>query len=482
MPAIKDSFELTKRFAAGESSAEATLQAALRMIDAREPRVGAFLHLDREGALAQARDLDARRKQGQKLGPLAAVPVAIKDNIHVAGQATTCASRILEGFKAPYDATVTARLKAAGAIILGKTNLDEFAMGSSCENSALKQTRNPFDLERVPGGSSGGSAAAVAARMALMALGSDTGGSIREPASFCGVVGLKPSYGRVSRYGLVAFASSLDQIGPFTLSVRDAALSLSVMAGEDPLDATSSSESVPDYLSALRADLKGLRVGVVRAYFDECPNQDVAGRCRQAVERMKALGAEIVEIELPRAKDGLAVYYVVASAEASSNLSRFDGVRYGLREKTSSAIQNYFATRGRGFGPEVKRRIMLGTHALSAGAYDEFYGRASKVRTLMVNDFKAAFARCDVIASPTAPFTAFKAGEKSDPLSMYLCDIYTIPANLAGLCALSMPVGVDARGLPVGLQLQCAPYAETTLFGAAGALESDLNLNLAPTL
>ncbi|HRJ79750.1 MAG TPA: amidase, partial [Planctomycetota bacterium] len=230
------------------------------------------------------------------------------------------------------------------------------------------------------------------------------------------------------------------------------------------------------------ADLKGLRVGVVRAYFDECPNQDVAGRCRQAVERLKALGAEIVEIELPRAKDGLAVYYVVASAEASSNLSRFDGVRYGLREKTSSAIQNYFATRGRGFGPEVKRRIMLGTHALSAGAYDEFYGRASKVRTLMVNDFKAAFARCDVIASPTAPFTAFKAGEKSDPLSMYLCDIYTIPANLAGLCALSMPVGVDARGLPVGLQLQCAPYAETTLFGAAGALESDLNLNLAPTL
>ena len=482
MPSIRDSFELAARFKAGESSAEATITAAFKVIDSRESKVGAFLQLDREGALAQARSLDALRRQNKPLGPLAAVPIAVKDNIHVLGQKTTCASRILGDFKAPYDATVTARLKAAGAVVIGKTNLDEFAMGSSCENSAFQQTHNPFDLARVPGGSSGGSAAAVGARMALISLGSDTGGSIREPASFCGIVGMKPSYGRVSRYGLVAFASSLDQIGPFSLTVRDAALALQVMAGRDELDATSSSEPVPDYQTALRTDCKGLRVGVVRSYFDECPNRDVASQCWSAVERMKKLGAEIVEIELPRAKDGLAVYYVVASAEASSNLSRFDGVRFGLRVNTPSAIQNYFATRGQGFGAEVKRRIMLGTYALSAGAYDEYYGRASKVRTLIVNDFKAAFGHCDVIASPTAPFTAFKAGEKSDPLSMYLCDIYTIPANLAGLCALSMPVGVDAQGLPIGFQLQCAPYAEATLFGAASALESDLALELVPKL
>ncbi len=482
MPSVRDSVELAQRFAAGESSAEATVAACRKVVDAREPKVGAYLSLDWDGAMAQARELDARRKRGEKLGPLAAVPIAIKDNIHVNGLETTCASRILKGFKAPYDATVTARLKAAGAIIIGKTNLDEFAMGSSCENSALKQTRNPFDLSRVPGGSSGGSAACVAARMAMLSLGSDTGGSIRLPASFCGVVGVKPSYGRVSRYGLVAFASTLDQIGPFAHTVRDAALCLQVMAGRDEHDATSSSEIVPDYAASLRTDCKGLRVGYVKAHFDECQNREVADACWAGVQRMKALGAELVEIELSHAAVGLSVYYVVASAEASSNLSRFDGVRYGPREKRANVIESYFATRGHGFGPEVKRRIMLGTYALSAGAYDEYYGRASKVRTLIVNDYKAAFGHSDVIASPCAPFTAFKAGEKSDPLSMYLCDIYTIPASMAGLAALSLPCGSDKEGLPIGLHLSAAPYAEPTLFGAASALEADLKLTLEPKL
>lgn len=482
MPSVRDSVELAQRYIAGESSAEATLAACRKVVDAREPKIGAFLALDWDSAQAQARELDARRKRGDKLGPLAAVPIAIKDNIHVTGMDTTCASKILQGFKAPYDATVIARLKAAGAIIIGKVNLDEFAMGSSCENSALKQTRNPFDLTRVPGGSSGGSAAAVAARMAMLSLGSDTGGSIRLPASFCGVVGVKPSYGRVSRYGLVAFASTLDQIGPFALTVRDAALCLQVMAGRDEHDATSSSEPVPDYAQSLRTDCKGLRVGYVKAHFEQCQNREVADACWAGVQRMKDLGAELVEIELPHADVGLSVYYVVASAEASSNLSRFDGVRYGPREKRANVIESYFATRGHGFGPEVKRRIMLGTYALSAGAYDEYYGRASKVRTLIVNDFKAAFGRCDVIASPCAPFTAFKAGEKSDPLSMYLCDIYTIPASMAGLAALSLPCGADKQGLPIGLHLSTAPYAEPTLFGAASALEADLKLSLEPRL
>jgi aspartyl-tRNA(Asn)/glutamyl-tRNA(Gln) amidotransferase subunit A len=318
--------------------------------------------------------------------------------------------------------------------------------------------------------------------MAMLSLGSDTGGSIRLPASFCGVVGVKPSYGRVSRFGLVAFASTLDQIGPFAHTVRDAALCLQVMAGRDEHDATSSSEPVPDYAASLRTDCKGLRVGYVKAHFDECQNREVADSCWAGVQRMKAMGAELCEIDLPHAAVGLSVYYVVASAEASSNLSRFDGVRYGPREKRANVIESYFATRGAGFGPEVKRRIMLGTYALSAGAYDEYYGRASKVRTLIVQDYKAAFGHCDVIASPCAPFTAFKAGEKSDPLSMYLCDIYTIPASMAGLAALSLPCGADKQGLPIGLHLSAAPYAEPTLFGAASALEADLKLALEPKL
>jgi aspartyl-tRNA(Asn)/glutamyl-tRNA(Gln) amidotransferase subunit A len=326
----------------------------------------------------------------------------------------------------------------------------------------------------VPGGSSGGSAAAVAVRTAYLSLGSDTGGSIRLPAGFCGVVGLKPSYGRVSRYGLVAFASSLDQVGPFSRSVRDAALAMRVLSGRDEYDSTTANRPVPDYAAALRADLKGVKVGVVREYLEQMPNREVAQTCTRAIDRMKALGAQIVDVTLPHAEHGIAVYYVVASAEASSNLARFDGVRYGLRVPADSGIETYFSTRGAGFGPEVKRRIMLGTYALSAGHWEEFYGRAARVRTLICRDFNNAFASCDVIVGPCAPFTAFKSGEKSDPLSMYLCDVFTIPASLAGLCALSLPVGFDQAGLPIGLHMQAAAFAEERLLAYAHALEGAL--------
>jgi aspartyl-tRNA(Asn)/glutamyl-tRNA(Gln) amidotransferase subunit A len=351
-------------------------------------------------------------------------------------------------------------------------------MGSSCENSALQQTHNPWDVAHVPGGSSGGSAACVAARSAFISLGSDTGGSIRLPASFCGVVGYKPSYGRVSRYGLVAFASSLDQIGPFTRSVRDVALSLKVMAGRDPMDSTTPGRDVPDYPALLQDNLKGKRVGVVREYLDEMPNREVADAVGRAIDGMQKLGAEIVDVELPHAEYGIAVYYVVASAEASSNLARFDAVRYGLRKPADKLEEMYTGTRGEGFGPEVKRRIMLGTYALSAGHYEEFYGRAGKVRTLIARDFEKAFESCDLIAGPCAPFTAFKSGEKSDPLSMYLCDVFTIPASLAGLCALSLPVGYDAAGLPIGMHLQGPAYADADLLSAAHALEQQLKASV----
>lgn len=483
-----DATELATQIAAGAVTAQAATKAALDRIAATEPKVGAYLSVDADGAMAAAAAVDGARKAGKPLGPLAGVPVALKDNLHVAGSPTTCASRILQGFTAPYDATVTARLKAAGAVILGKTNLDEFAMGSSCENSALQQTRNPWDVSRVPGGSSGGSAACVAARSAFVSFGSDTGGSIRLPASFCGLVGYKPSYGRVSRYGLVAFASSLDQVGPFARSVRDAALALKVTAGLDPFDTTSSEQLVHDYPALLAKDLRGKRVGVVRDYLDKLPNRQVASLCEAAIARMRALGAQIVEIKLPHADFGVQVYYVVASAEASSNLARFDGVRYGLRVAEPNGIASYFSTRGQGFGPEVKRRIMLGTYALSAGHYDEYYGKAARVRTLICRDFAQAFAACDLIATPCAPFPAFKAGEKSDPLSMYLCDVYTIPASLAGLCALSLPVGFDASGLPIGMHLSAPAFADDRLLGAAHALEQDmaadksLNLDRMPAL
>ncbi|MCA8911059.1 MAG: Asp-tRNA(Asn)/Glu-tRNA(Gln) amidotransferase subunit GatA [Planctomycetes bacterium] len=473
-----DATEAARRVRERETSAEALTALVLEQAEKTEPRVGAYLRLDLEGAIAQAKAIDNAIGDGKQPGPLAGVPVAIKDNIHVEGQVTTCASKILGDFQAPYDATVVRRLREAGAIIVGKTNLDEFAMGSSCENSALQQTHNPWDIAHVPGGSSGGSAACVAAHSAFISLGSDTGGSIRLPASFCGVVGYKPSYGRVSRYGLVAFASSLDQVGPFARSVRDVALSLKVMGGRDPMDSTTPDREVPDYPSRLADNLKGKRVGVVRAYLDEMPNREVADAVSRAIDALKDLGAEIVDVELPHAEYGIAVYYVVASAEASSNLARFDAVRYGMRKPADSLIDMYMQTRGEGFGPEVKRRIMLGTYALSAGHYDEFYGRAGKVRTLIARDFEKAFEKCDLIAGPCAPFTAFKSGEKSDPLSMYLCDVFTIPASLAGLCALSLPVGFDGAGLPIGMHLQAPAYADGELLSAAHALEQQLKASV----
>ncbi|MBZ0137927.1 MAG: Asp-tRNA(Asn)/Glu-tRNA(Gln) amidotransferase subunit GatA [Planctomycetes bacterium] len=469
-----DATEAATRVRERDVTAEALTALVLEHTKETEPQIGAYLHLDVNGAIEQARRIDNAIADGKDAGVLAGVPVAIKDNIHVSGHATTCASKILGDFRAPYDATVVKRLRDAGAIIIGKANLDEFAMGSSCENSALQQTHNPWNTGHVPGGSSGGSAACVAARSAFISLGSDTGGSIRLPASFCGVVGYKPSYGRVSRYGLVAFASSLDQIGPFSRSVRDSALALKVMAGRDPFDSTTPEREVPDYPAQLADNLKGKRVGVVRAYLDEMPNREVADTISTAIDTMKDLGAEIVDVELPHAEYGIAVYYVVASAEASSNLSRFDGVRYGLRESGENLLELYQNTRGRGFGPEVKRRIMLGTYALSAGHWEEYYGRAGKVRTLIKQDFDKAFAKCDLIVGPCAPFTAFRAGEKSDPLSMYLCDVFTIPASLAGLCALSLPAGYDNAGLPIGLHMQAPSYADGELLSAANALEGAL--------
>lgn len=469
-----DATEAAKRIRDRDVTAEALTALVLEHANETESNVGAYLTLDVDGAIEQARSIDNAIGDGKNVRPLAGVPVAIKDNIHVSGHVTTCASKILGEFKAPYDATVVKRLREAGGVIIGKTNLDEFAMGSSCENSALQQTHNPWNTAHVPGGSSGGSAACVAARSAFISLGSDTGGSIRLPASFCGIVGYKPSYGRVSRYGLVAFASSLDQIGPFSRSVRDTALALKVMSGRDGFDSTTPDRDVPDYPAQLATDLKGKRVGVVRSYIDEMPNREVADSIQASIDAMAGLGAEIVDVELPHAEYGIAVYYVVASAEASSNLSRFDGVRYGLREAGENLLELYQNTRGQGFGPEVKRRIMLGTYALSAGHWEEYYGRAGKVRTLIKQDFDKAFAKCDLIAGPCAPFTAFKSGEKSDPLSMYLCDVFTIPASLAGLCALSLPVGYDAAGMPIGLHLQAPAYADGALLSTANALELSL--------
>ncbi|MHC4841094.1 MAG: Asp-tRNA(Asn)/Glu-tRNA(Gln) amidotransferase subunit GatA [Planctomycetota bacterium] len=459
----------------GDTSAEALTALTLEHARSTEPDVGAYIHLDVDGAIDRAREIDKALANGKDLGPLAGVPVAIKDNIHVEGLPTTCSSKILDGFVAVRDATVTKRLKDAGAVILGKVNLDEFAMGSSCENSAIQQTSNPWNTAHVPGGSSGGSAACVAAHSAYLSLGSDTGGSIRLPGSFTGTVGYKPSYGRVSRYGLVAFASSLDQVGPFTRSVQDTALAMNALAGRDPLDSTTNEAAVPDYTAALSTDsLKGKRVGVVRGYIDELKNEDVAKTVSGSIERMRDRGAEIVEIDLPHAQHGIAIYYVIASAEASSNLSRFDGVRYGFRERAGNVLENYLQSRGAGFGDEVKRRIMLGTYALSAGHWEEYYGKACQVRSLIMRDYEAAFAKCDVIAGPCAPFTAFKKGEISDPLEMYLADIYTIPASMAGLCALSQPCGFDTAGLPIGLHLTAPAMADDKLLGYAHALETSL--------
>jgi aspartyl-tRNA(Asn)/glutamyl-tRNA(Gln) amidotransferase subunit A len=471
--------EWRARLRQGEVSARELTQSHLDRIAAVDPTVHAFLEVTGERALASADRLDAARAAGQDLPPLAGIPLAIKDNLCTKGIRTTCSSRMLEQFVPPYESTVTERLWDAGAVLVGKTNLDEFAMGSSTETSAFGPSRNPWNPERVPGGSSGGSAAAVAAGECLAALGSDTGGSIRQPASFCGVVGLKPTYGRVSRWGLVAFASSLDQVGPFTTSVADAAEILQVIAGADRLDGTCLQAPVPDYSAALGRPVKGLRVGLIRECFDQ-PGLDPAVKASvlAAAQRLEALGCELVEVSCPRFDDGIATYYVIAPSEASANLARYDGVKYGFRAPAPEGGDSLAAmtarSRAEGFGEEVQRRILIGTYALSAGYVDAYYRKAQQVRTLIRRDFERAFEAVDVLLSPTSPTTAFRFGaHRDDPLAMYLADLLTIPANLAGLPALSLPCGFDAQGLPIGLQLISGVLQEERLLQVAHAYESD---------
>ncbi len=461
--------DIVRAVAAGDRSAEEVVRRSLDRLETVNPGLGAVLSHDADRALADARAVDAIRADGGAVGALCGVPVAVKDNICTANGPTTCGSRMLESFQSQYDAFVVERLASAGAIILGKTNLDEFAMGSSTENSAFGSTVNPWDVSRVAGGSSGGSAAAVAAGIVPAALGSDTGGSIRQPASFCGVVGLKPTYGRVSRFGLVAFASSLDQIGPITTDAEDAALLLGVIAGHDARDSTSVDVSVPEYVTELAATPARLRIGVCQQHFDEGLDGQVASAVRSALKAMESAGAEIVAIELPHTAYAVACYYLIASAEASSNLARFDGIHYGRRAPNPADVFDlYAASRGSYFGDEVKRRIMLGTHALSSGYYDAYYLKAQKVRRLIRRDFERALSHVDVIASPVAPTTAFAIGEKAhDPLAMYLSDIYTIAANLTGHCAVSIPCGQSAEGLPIGLQLTGGLFEEGRLLSIA---------------
>jgi len=461
------------RLAGGELDTRAVAERALVAAEELNETLGAFLQIDRAGALARAGELDARRDDSPAR-PLGSVPVAVKDNICVRGLQASCGSAILGGYHPPYNATVIERLRDAGAIIIGKTNCDEFAMGSSNENSAYGPVRNPWDTRRVPGGSSGGSAAAVAARIVPVALGSDTGGSVRQPASLCGIVGVKPTYGRVSRYGLVAFGSSLDQIGIFATNTTDAALTLSVIAGRDPRDATTADVPVPVYVSELTGDLqRGARIGVPRELFGKGLDADVRASVEAAIETYRTLGAEVIDVELPHAKYAIAVYYIIATAEASSNLARYDGVRYGFRAEESPTLREmYRRTREEGFGTEVKRRIMLGTYVLSSGYYDAYYLKAQKVRSLLKQDFARAFERCDAIITPTSPTTAFLLGEKTDdPLAMYLNDIYTVTANLAGIPGLSVPCGLSKTNLPVGMQLLGPHWSESTLLRFAHAYE-----------
>ena len=487
--------ELIQRLASGELTAVSVVEAFLDRIEQHEGRVGAFLRVDREGALADAEQVDRRRRAGERIGRLGGVPVAVKDVICTRGQPTTCASKMLEHFVPPYDATVIRRLRQADAVLIGKTNMDEFAMGGTTENSAFAATRNPWDTQRVPGGSSGGAAACVAALMAPLSIGSDTGGSIRQPASFCGVSGMKPTYGRVSRYGLIAFASSLDQIGPLARTAEDVALLLEVLAGHDPLDSTSADVPVPEYSKTVARPLEGLTLGVVREHFGEGLDGEVEAAVREALRVYQTLGARLVEVSLPHSKYAIATYYIIAPCEASSNLARYDGVHYGYRtdeaamlaelaaeqralaaqgeaaaldDLDSPLVRMYRRTRSEGFGPEVKRRIMLGTYALSHGYYDAYYLKALKVRRLIRNDLDAAFRQVDLIAGPVAPTPAYRLGEKTeDPLAMYLGDLYTVGANLAGICAMSVPCGFSSGGLPIGLQLQGPPLNEERLLRAA---------------
>lgn len=487
--------EMAAAVASGEITSEALTQAHLSRIAEVDEKVHAFLHVDEKGALAQARAVDVARAKGEKLSPLAGVPLALKDVMVQKGVPTTCGSKILEGWRPPYDATVVSKLKNAGVVILGKTNMDEFAMGSSTENSAYGPTHNPWDLTRIPGGSGGGSSASLAAFEAPLAIGTDTGGSIRQPAAVTGTVGVKPTYGGVSRYGLVAFSSSLDQAGPCARTVLDAALLHEIIGGHDIYDSTSIDAPVPPVVTAAKMrNVKGMRIGVVRELGGEGYQAGVLQRFNESVEVLRGLGAEIIEVSCPHFEYALPAYYLIAPSECSSNLARFDAMRFGLRvgdDRARSAEEVMNLTREAGFGPEVKRRIILGTYALSSGYYDAYYGSAQKVRTLIINDFNAAFAQVDVLISPTSPTTAFKIGEKADdPLAMYLNDIATIPVNLAGNCAMSIPCGLAPEdGLPVGLQIIAPAMADERLYRVGGALEAAFNeewggplMNKAPSL
>ena len=468
-------FDIAAAVRAGSVKAIDVLEAHLARIAERESDIHAFNLVTADAARESARRIDDMVAAGRDPGALAGVPIALKDNMCTRGVPTTCSSRILEGWKPPYDATVVSRLAELGAVSVGKTNLDEFAMGSSTENSAFGVTLNPRDISRVAGGSSGGSAAAVAAAFAPVSLGSDTGGSIRQPAALCGVVGVKPTYGTVSRYGLVAFASSLDQIGPFSADVRDSALILESISGHDPMDSTSIPQGPLDLLSVLDHGVKGMRIGRITD-MPEGADPDVLERLEAAFDALRAAGATIVDVELPSLKYGLTAYYLIAPAEASSNLARYDGVRYGRRVDAVDTNSMYMATRAAGFGDEVKRRIMLGTYALSAGYYDAYYGKALKVRRLISDDFARAYATADVLLTPTSPIPAFKVGEKADdPLAMYLCDVYTIPTNLAGHPAMSVPFGTSRDGLPIGVQVMASTLGEQPMFKAAAALERHMN-------
>ncbi len=467
----------------GELTAAELLDAVLQRAAMTEADVHAYLTLDREGAASAARAADEAIAADQGAGPLAGIPIALKDNMVTRGVETTCSSQILAGYLPPYDATVVERLRAARAVLVGKTNLDEFAMGSSTENSAYGATRNPWNTDRVPGGSSGGAAAAVAAGSALGALGSDTGGSIRQPASLCGVVGMKPTYGLVSRYGLIAFASSLDQIGPITRTVADAASLFDAIAGHDPNDATSYPGDAPDPFASFDEGVSGLRVGVVTELAGDGIDPDVRAEFRTTVDGLADAGAEIVELSLPSTEYALSAYYLIAPAECSANLARFDGVRYGLRVDGDNVEAMMAATRAQGFGPEVQRRILLGTYALSAGYYDAFYGQAQRVRTMIIRDFAAAYERADVLVSPTSPTTAFRLGERTaDPLAMYLSDLCTIPSNLAGHPAISVPCGLDGAGLPIGFQVMAPALGEAVMFRAAAAVEEVAGFSARPGL
>ncbi len=466
--------QLLEQISSGDVSCVDVTKAYLDAIQQRDDSVNAFLHVNAENAIAQANSIDERRAAGEKIGRLGGLPVAVKDVLCVEGVPTTCASKMLENFRPPYDSHVVGRLKAEGAVVIGKTNMDEFAMGSSTENSAYKTTRNPWNTEHAPGGSSGGSAAAVGAGMAPLSIGTDTGGSIRQPAAFCGVVGLKPTYGRVSRYGLIAYASSLDQAGPMANDVHGTALLLQAIAGHDSRDSTSVNQPVPDYVGTLDQPLEGLKIGIAKEHFVEGLDGEVESAVREALNVYKTQGAEIIDVTLPHSKYAVATYYLIAPSEASSNLARYDGVHYGMRaESFENMIDMYSTTRGQGFGDEVKRRIMLGTYALSSGYYDAYYLKALKVRRLIRQDFDKAFEEVDVIASPVAPTPAFKIGALvDDPLAMYLEDIYTISGNLAGIPCLSVPAGMNTANLPIGLQLYGPAFSEDRLLRAARMFES----------